>query len=183
MRYFPEFYYFYDQKGFPFEQAVLVTAMKVSEWCTHYQAELTGPTKVVMKRQGALPLEAQEKQAFVQGLVRWVLSNSYPDDFALFLGDFEMSQNKDELALFQHGHGICCWDLKMAEQQFQELQQAWEQHALPKDLFYQEGRQTIVALPTGSILKEYDYTGVPCVTYSPKRWEEKQRKESAAKLP
>ena len=181
MRYDAEVYYFYDQRDFPFEKAVLVTAMKVSEWCTHYKAELTGPAKVVMERHGSLPLETQEKQTFVDGLVRWVLANSYPDDFALILDDVEIDQQKGEITHFHHDHGTCCWVLDLTEQQFQELQKSWKRHKLPEDLFYQEGQQTIIALPTGAILKEHDYTGIPCVTYTPKRWEEKQRKESAAK--
>ena len=178
MRYFPEVYYFYDQQGFPFEKAVLVTARKVSEWCTHYKAKLTGPAKVVMERRGSLPLEAQEKQTFVDDLVRWVLANSYPDDFALLLYDFEISQGKDELANFQHAHGTCCWGLDMTEQQFQELRHAWKQNELPEDLFYQEGQETKIALPTGPI--KPGCTVETYQAYTPKRWEEKKRKDRSS---
>ena len=188
MRYDPELYYFYDQRGLPFEKAVLVTAMKVGEWCTHYKAKLICPAKGAKKseRQGSLPSEAQEKLTFIDDLVRWLLSNSRPQDlFALFLDDVEIGQRRgDEPGKFNHHDDTCCWGLDLTEQQFQELQQAWKQHELPEDLFYQEGKDIRVAEPPGFIGKfliRLGGTSWSGKIYTPKRWEEKQREESAAK--
>ena len=187
MIYLPELYYFFDQSDFPLGKAVLVTAKKVGEWCTHYQAKLISPIKGIKEseRQGKLPSPIQEKQKFIDDLFNWIISNSETSDlFALFFDDLEIGQSKDRPAKFDHHDDTCCWVMNLTEQQFQELKTIWKDNGLPEDLFYKEGAEIKIAKPHGLIAKFFIRLGFTIENskiYSPKRWEEEKRKEFAAK--
>ncbi len=187
MLYLPELHYFFDQKDFPFEKAVLVTAKKVSESCGYYKTKLLSPRKGVKEteRQGKLPSSTEEKHKFVENLIQWIFSNSViPDLFALFLDEEEIDQAKDKPAKFDHHDDSCCWVMDLTEQQFQDLKNAWKDNGLPEDLFYPEGKEIKIMRPPGVIARFFlklGFTFENSKIYSPKRWEEEKQKESVAK--
>jgi hypothetical protein len=119
MLYLPELHYFFDQKDFPFEKAVLVTARKVSESCGYYKAKLISPLKGVkeMEHKGNLPSTTEEKHKFIESLIKWIFYNSVTQDlFALFLDDEEIGKRKDKPAKFDHHDDSCCWVMNLTEQ-------------------------------------------------------------------
>lgn len=189
MLYLPELYYFFDQKNFPLEKTVLVTAKKVSESCGYYQARLIWPLKGVKEteRQGSLPAATEEKHKFIEELIKWIFSNlATPlEDFALFFDDEEIGQRKDNSAKFSHHDDTCCWAMNITEREFQDLKTAWKNNGLPEDLFYPEGQEIKIMKPPGAIARlliKLGFTFENSKIYTPKRWAEKKQKEFAAKL-
>jgi hypothetical protein len=68
MPYLPELYYLRDQKDFPFQTAVRVTATAISRWSSHFFAKLIAPTSKqigVLDNNGPLPEDTQDKETFV----------------------------------------------------------------------------------------------------------------------
>lgn len=188
MLYFPELHYFFDQKDFPFEKAVLVTAKKVSESCGYYKAKLISPLKSIKETEckGRLPPTTEEKHKFIDNLVKWIFNNSTAQDlFALFLDDEEIGKRKDKLVKFEHYDDTDCWFLNLTEQQFQELKYTWKNNGLPEYLFYQEGKEIKIIKPPGPVARFFVRLGFAfekSKIYTPKRWEEEKRKELVAKL-
>ncbi|MDP2655830.1 MAG: hypothetical protein Q8P17_04950 [bacterium] len=189
MRYLPELHYFFDQKDFPTEKATVITAKKVGEWCTYYKAALITPVQGMKdtEREGKFPLQPIEKQQFIHDLIAWLISSSVPMTsnhlFTLFLDDSEILRAYKPRK-FSHPDDTCCWDMTLTEPQFQELETAWEDNGLPRDLFYEEGKGTEIIKPPGLIARFFGklgFTSKNSKVYSPKRWEKKQQQERSVK--
>ena len=180
MFYFPELYYFFDQKDFPLQKAVFVTAKEIAKYCTYYKAKLIVPQKGIKEkeRQGLLPVE--EKDKFIEELMEWMFSNSLNLGlFTLTLDNLEIGKAKEEVAKFDHHDDTCCWVLNLSEDEFFKLQNVWKENGLPEDLFYLEDKAIKVIIPDGfigSFLARLGFTGETSKIYSPKRWEEKKEK-------
>jgi hypothetical protein len=179
MHYLPELYYFEDQKDFPFQKAVQVTAVAVSRWSSHYSAELIVPkSKRIsqVKKNGALPLDVQAKETFVAETVNWLFENSLTRDlFALFLDD-ESIPGRSKVAKFDHHDDTCCWALNLSASEFAELQSIWRANNLPEDLFYPQQDGISVEI-TGTGLKGRLLRALGATKgYTPKRWEREQKK-------
>lgn len=179
MLYLPELYYLQDQADFPLKKAVEVTAVTVSRWCSCYEAQLIAPFSkdiVPTQKSGALPEAMAERERFVGELVAWVFANSNPPElFALRLNDCALSE-KGSVAKFDHPDDTCCWVLNLSESEFDELQEAWQAHGLPKDLFYPEGKQICVPYPGKGWKARLSRAlgGQRC--YTPKQWEQEALK-------
>lgn len=181
MLYFPELYYFFDTKNFPIDKAELVTAKKISEWCIFYKAGLVTAKQGIKEKiqEDKLPDTIEEKHKMIQQLFDWINSNSQDNSlFTLFLNDKEIINNGVELNKFDHHDDTCCWILNLLEQEFKELQNAWQEAGLPKNLFYLEGTETKIIKPNGligTILTKFGFTIENSKIYTPKRWEAKQK--------
>lgn len=175
MFYLPELYYFQDQQGFPFRQALLTTAVVVSRWCTHFHAQVLVPKRKgaePLQKSGRLPGDLAEREHFVAELVQWLWDRSMMEDvFNLRLDDEPVHASSDKIIKFDHPDDTCCWTLHLSAQEFAQLQAAWKRHGLPEDLFYPEQRQRIVPYPgTGLKAKVLRALGVrKC--YTPRQWE------------
>lgn len=183
MIYFPELYYFVDQKDFPLEKAVLVTAQKVSSWCSFFRAEIIYPAKGLKQAEhrGLLPTSLGEKEKSVGKIVKWLFKNSeIYGMFVLFMDDKELGEHQREILKFDHRDDTCCWNLNLSEREFKELKIAWEKEDLPGDLFYPEdAEKKIIQEPkglAGKILFKLGYVKEKCEIYTPKRWEEEKKR-------
>lgn len=177
MLYSPELYYLQDRKNLTFRKAVLVTATTVAQWCSYYDAKLLAPKTrdlAPKQRNGSLPLDSQEKAAFVSELVNWIFENSLMDDlFVLFLDDEPIPQT-ERVAKFDHHDDTCCWVLSLSKGEFAELQAAWEAHDLPQDLFYPppEFDYCVPYQGDGWKARLFRFLGVKNC-YTPKQWQMK----------
>lgn len=178
MRYLPELFYLQDQKDFPLQKAVEVTAVTVSHWCRFYEARLIVPVSkesIPLQKSGALPDGMPEREAFIHALVDWLFAHSNPPElFTLRLADDPLS-SKDGVAKFDHPDDTCCWTLDLSAEQFTELQLAWQAQALPTDLFYPEGQQICVPYRGKSWkARLFRWLGVQ-TCYTPKQWVREQQ--------
>ena len=149
MLYVPE-RYLEDVQNFPFQHAVRVTATTVSRWCSHYRAELIAARSEQIaptRKSGALPTDAEEKEAFIADLVGWIFENSPTYTlFYLRLDDKPVPQ-QGGVAKFDHHDDTCCWAIDLIESEFAKLQAAWQAHGLPHDLFYPAEKTVCVPFP------------------------------------
>lgn len=176
MVYLAELYYLQDQKDFPFQKAVLVTATAVSRWSNYYYAELIAAKSkniVPTHKSGSLPINTGERNALIAELVSWLFENSAVDNlFCLFL-DAEPAPLPGQTAKFDHHDDTGSWLLNLTESEFAELQAEWEAHGLPEDLFYPQADTVCIPHP-GDGLKARLLRAVGVQKcYTPKQWENK----------
>jgi hypothetical protein len=181
MRYLAELHYLQDQKDFPYQKAVRVTAAAISRWSSHFYAELIAPTSKqigLVEKSGPLPTDAQDRETFVTETLNWLFENSISDElFCLFLDD-EPTPKPGKEARFDHHDDTCCWVLTLEENEFAELQSIWGANGLPEDLFYPEqGGVCIPYLGTGLKARFLRALGVKRC-YTPKQWESEMRRET-----
>ncbi len=181
MHYLPELYYFQEQKDFPFRQAVLITAITVSRWCTYFYARVIAPkSKHIspVEKSGLLPRNAAAREVFVADLVSWLLDNSFSEElFYLFLDD-EPVPKSGKVAKFDHHDDTCCWVLSLTKTEFAQLQAVWKTNGLPEDLFYPKPDSLCVAYPGNSLqAKLLRALGIK-KCYTPKQWEHKKVTDS-----
>jgi len=173
MVYVPELY-LEDVKSFPVQDAVLVTVTTVSRWCSHYRAELIAPkSKQIVPRckSGALPTNAQEREAFVAELVSWIFDSSLMYTLFYLRLDDEPVPQQGNVTKFDHHDDTDCWALDLTEGEFAELQAAWQAHGLPNDLFYPAEKTLCVPYPgTGLMARLLRAIGAQRC-YTPKQWE------------
>ncbi len=172
MRYLPELYYLQDQIGFPFQKAVLITAIAVSHTCQHYYANLITPNKNhadPVEKSGSLPTDPREKEIFITGLIQWLFDNSISEElFCLFLSAQPLSTPSPPN--FDHHDDTCCWTLNISQNEFNSLQTFWSDHNIPADLFYPETHTICDPYPgTGLISWLLRAVGVQ-KCYTPKQW-------------
>ena len=174
MLYAAELFYLQDQRGFPFQNAVLVTARTVAQWCSHFRARLLVPLQkhiVPLEKQGLLPTDPLEKEAFVTELVQWIFANSIVDDLFYLLLDDEPIPRVNKVAKFDHHDDTCCWFLNLTESEFVILQDAWRKNDLPENLFYPEQEMVCVPYPgNGLKAKVLRFFGAQ-KCYTPMQWQ------------
>jgi hypothetical protein len=174
MVYLAELHYLQDETGFPFRDTVSVTATTVSRWSSYFRAELiAAKSKHIAPRcrDGALPTDTQEKEAFVAELVSWLFENSWTDHLFRLLLDDEPVPQPGQVAKFDHHDDTGSWVLDLAESEFAELQAEWQGHGLPTDLFYPKENALCVPYPgTGLRARLLRLVGVQ-KCYTPKQWE------------
>jgi len=143
--YLPEVYYFFDSKQVPLDAAIRVTAICVAQWSDRFsipaassQASATESKRDYPGREGELPMPIHERQQAVQALIDWLTQTRGPLglDLDLFAGD--------QAILFQDG---VLFQLALSPQQFAQLQDCWQTHGLPRDLFYPASQQREVNEP------------------------------------
>ncbi len=174
MIYLTELYYFFDQKNFPYEKAVLVTAQKVSEWSKYYRVKLLAPKKgiVELERSGQLPDNVSERKEFILKLLEWVWENSYTSDlFLLYLNDDE--KNNSKVRKFDHHDDTCCWYMNLSNEEFRELTATLKQNDLPEDLYYPEDKAIMIPYPWK--IKIFGWLIGGQKVYTPKRWQAEHR--------
>ncbi|MCS6908589.1 MAG: hypothetical protein RML93_12015 [Anaerolineales bacterium] len=151
-----------------------MTALIVGRWCSYYWAQLIAPIRkdiVPTQKSGVLPETLSERETFICELVTWIFAHSNPPDlFGLWLDDHPLSE-KRRVAKFDHHDDSCCWVLNLSESEFEALQDAWQAHGLPTDLFYSEGKQICVPYPgkgwKARLLRAFGWQRC----YTPKQWE------------
>jgi hypothetical protein len=165
----------------PLERAVLVTAETIARWCVRFEAGLIIPKlkgQTEKDRSGKLPDNLEEREAFIEELCQWLFEHSLtPDLFKFFLYSSD-SIAIGEIAPFDHHDDTCCWALNLTPLQFTELQNAWEQASLPRDLFYETSKTVCEVSPPGPIGRFFRWFGFSFENkrcYSPKEWELKSK--------
>ncbi|MGB9739286.1 MAG: hypothetical protein C0184_07800 [Chloroflexus aggregans] len=149
MRYLAELYYFQDQREFPFQKSVIVTATTVARWCSHFYAGIIVPwnCNIPLEKKGLLPTPFRSKEIFVTELVNWLFENSMSEElFCLLLDDKPVSP-LGEIARFDHRDDTCCWLLDLTDDEFAECQVQWQVNGLPRDLFYPEHQTVCIPYP------------------------------------
>lgn len=174
MIYLPELFYLQDEKDFPFQKAVTVTAAAVSRWSSFYHAQLISPAvKQIDPREksGPLPAGALARETFVRDLVGWLFEYSMVEGlFCLFLDD-EIVPKTGSAAKFDHHDDTCCWVLNLTEKEFVELQSVWRANGLPDDLFYPQQEQICVPYPGTGIKARLLRLLKAQMCTTPRRWE------------
>ncbi len=174
MIYVAELYYLQDQRDFPFQKAVLVTAQTVAQWCAHYRAKLIAPAKTVQgpaEKQGLLPIQPLERALLVEQIVQWIFANSLTDDLFYLLLDDQPISAPNGAAKFDHPDDTCCWFLNLNEDEFDALQAAWRENGLPANLFYPKDKAVCVPFP-GSSLKAKMLRALGAQKcYTPMQWQ------------
>lgn len=162
--YLPEESYFVDTPGFPLEVAARVTAQSVARWADRYQAySLVRPSE---RREGVVPDDPMAREALVETVFDWLETQPESERipvFNLYAGSAPLLDQSDGVP------GI----MAISQGQFAELQQAWERHGLPRDLYYQASEQRIVVEPAellGGVVR------LP-QRYSPLRWARRSQGE------
>ena len=155
-QYLPEDDYFVGE--FPIDPyfALKVTAHRVSTWADRYIAyPSTEPGK---RREGLMPASDQMRGELLRDIFVWFEAQVPWYQSALNL--FE----DDQALLDQHdgAPGI----LALRPEEYAELQDAWDAHELPRDLYYAPGDQRTAVEP------EAVYGALVRVQrrYSPRRW-------------
>lgn len=176
MLYLAELYYLQDQRDFPFQKAVLVTANTVAQWCTHFYARVIAPQShiALTEKKGFLPATQQEKEFFIAQLVDWLFESSISDELFCLLLDNEPVPHPEKVAKFDHHDNTGCWVLNLSEDEFTECQAKWQVNDLPNDLFYPEHKSVCVPYPgVGLKAKLLRAFGVQ-KCYTPKQWQKEQ---------
>lgn len=181
----PEDYYF-SKEDFPVEKAVLVTAKVLGKYCSFYKAVLMNPLKKKEKeimRVGNLPEGEEDK--VIEEIIGWISKNNMGGltfDFRLLMGDLPYSEDgydgEEGMVNIYHGFS-CCASLEVDYEQFAELQKVWKDNGLPEDLFYPDYKAVEVKKDPGWFLRflhSLGFSGESVVIYSPKQWEEKEKK-------
>lgn len=153
MLYAAELFYWQEQRDFPFQKAVLVTASTVAQWCTHFRARLLAPRGRLAtgEKWGALPTVPAERAAFVAELVCWIFAHSLVEELFYLLIDDEPVPQAGRVAKFDHHDDTCCWLLNLTGSEFVALQDAWRDNGLPPDLFYPEQEMVCIPYPGRSL--------------------------------
>lgn len=178
MIYLPELYYLQCRNGgLPSQWAVRVTAVAISRWCTHFYAKIIVPKRGYegpLERQGLLPADVREREAFVSDVLDWLFGNSEVENvFGLLLDDGAIRPGR--VAKFDHHDDTCCWALNLTEKEFAQLQAVWRANGLPEDLFYPEQLQICVPVQgTGWKARLLRALGAQ-KCYSPKEWQAQHR--------
>lgn len=178
-------FYMQDRKSFPFQKSVLVTAKTVAQWCTHFRARLLAPSKkdIAQERQGVLPTDLLEKEAFVAELVQWIFANSLFDDLFYLLMDNEPIQQANKVAKFAYYDTYHSWLLNLTDSEFGLLQEAWVTNGLPANLFYPEQETVCVPYPGNSLkAKVLRWLGVQ-TCFTPMQWQKYQEVAGQTALP
>lgn len=180
MIYAAELFYLQDQRDFPFQKAVLVTAKTVAQWCSYFQARLLSHSRTyrgLTEKQGMLPTNPLDKQAFITELVQWIFAYSEIQELFFLLLDKKPPPHTEKVATFDHHDDTCCWFLSLDPEEFVMLQEAWRRNDLPLDLFYPQ-EETICLPYPGSNLKSkvLRFLGVQRC-YTPLQWQDFYMKE------
>jgi hypothetical protein len=162
--YLPEVYYFFDSKEVPLDVAMRVTSECVVQWCDRYnvpavsyRASLQVAERKVPGREGDLPPTVPERVKFLHDLFDWVVETRGPLNLDVNL----LAENRS--VLFQDG---ALFVLSLTPAQFAELQDWWEAHCLPRDLYYSASDQRQLVEPV-----EYGGGVVRMAQrYTPHRW-------------
>jgi len=158
--------------GFPEDRALEVTARTVARWCQSFRAEMLAPRKECKgdtKREGSLPENPDDKEAFVQELISWIKRCSVVSTFRLLMDDSPILET--EQPKFAYFDEIDSWFLRLDDREFLELRDAWRKAGLPEDLFAPEDDFFCVPWPgTGLLARLWRLLGVQ-KCYSPKEAE------------
>lgn len=176
MLYLAELYYLQDQRDFPFQKSVLVTATTVAQWCTHFYARVIASRShlTLTEKKGLLPTNPQEKEIFVAQLVDWLFENSISDELFCLLLDNEPVSRSGKVAKFDHHDDTCCWVLNLTEDEFAECQAKWLANGLPNDLFYPEHRTLCMPYPGVGLKAKLLRAFGAQKCYTPKQWQREQ---------
>ncbi len=138
--YLPELYYVLDTRTVSIAIAQRTTARCVVQWADNYLAILPNQydgftlAREGGRRQGPLPAELPARDALLDELFSWADegSPSANPNLMLFL--------KSGDAYVMHGEGLLP-SLILTPGQFALLQDCWENHGLPRDLYYPASEQ------------------------------------------
>lgn len=160
--YLPELYYFSDVRSVDREQALRITVSCLAAWCDNFVATWAGRQPPRGKRHGALPADLAARQTFLTQLLDSGSSKELsPPRLDLKRGD-EWILYSDAPLFFT---------LILSPSEFAELQNCWEAHGLPRDLFYPASEQHELIEPVefaGGVIRWLQ-------RYTPRRWEERMR--------
>jgi len=174
--YLPEVYYFFDSKEVPLDVAMRLTSECVVPWCDHFEVppltvrpSLEVAERRLPGREGDLPPTVPERVRFLHDLFAWLVDTRGPLslDVDLFAGNVPV--------LFHDG---TLFVLSLTPAQFAELQDWWEAHGLPRDLFYPASEQRQVVEPSdffGGVIRMVQL-------YTPRRWANRTA-QSVAEMP
>lgn len=124
-----------------------------------------------IEKQGLLPIDSSEREAFVTELVRWIFANSIVEDlFYLLLDDGPVPQ-ENKVARFDHHDDTCCWFLNLSESEFAILQDVWRKNDLPANLFYPEQETVCVPYPGNSLKSRVLRLSGVQKCYTPMQWQ------------
>ena len=119
------------------EEALRVTARAVAPWCNRYRAKLLAPRQgtTPTEKEGPLPQDPKARAPFVEDIITWILASSEVPTFCLRLWD-------EATVKFEYPDEYTEWHLNLTPEEFSALQETWEAHGLPPDLFYplEQGR-------------------------------------------
>ncbi len=162
--YLPEVFYFFDSKEVAVDVAMRVTAACVVQWCDRYLVPATSSQRSRAEskrdypgREGPLPPTVPERRQILQELFDWLVQTRGPLGLDVDLFDGE------EAILYQEG---VLFGLTLTSPQFAELQDWWEAHGLPRDLFYPSAQQREVVEPVAWLGSVVQMTQ----RYTPHRW-------------
>jgi hypothetical protein len=173
MRYLAELYYWQDQKGFPFRQAMTVTAVTVARWSAYFYARLLAPKQGKgQERSGALAADERERESFVRELLEWIFAHSSTDEVFCLLLDDEPVPGETRAVKFGHYDDTCCWELNLSEDEFLQLQKRWVEHGLPGDLFYPESAGRWIPWPGRGLMGRLLRLAGVGKYVTPKQWEQ-----------
>ncbi len=143
-------------------RAIAVTARLVSHWATSYEAySHLRRLPSDQKRTGYLPQDQWAREAHIDNLFNWLEQQEVP----LSASVVYLFQDDTPIFLIQDN----TVSVFLTAREFVELQDAWEQHGLPRDLYYSARNQYAIIEPVerhGGIVRAYQY-------YSPLQWEQR----------
>lgn len=165
--YLPEQFHFVDQVDVPLNLAARVTARTAARWADRYEAYLLNSSSD-QRRQGPLPTDLGAREEQIDQLFDWIegLIVEYQASVNLYRGEQRLLDQSEGIP------GV----LALTPDEFVQLQEAWERHGLPRDLYYPAREQQTIIEPTRM------HGGVVQVErrYSPLRW---AHRDKAAMVP
>jgi hypothetical protein len=178
-------------------QAALVTTRTMARWAEHYRMRLSAMKPTVppaqlqkqlrlARRGGALPFEKiarTEEAVLPAGLAeREGLIDGFFEEFErhrAYLVQAEVSLYLGEYILLDQSDGMP-GPLAASPEEFVQLQTAWEEAGLPRDLYYPVRDERMVIEPVekyGGVVRTRLY-------YSPRQWEQRvQVKDAPLPIP
>lgn len=161
--YLPEDYYiagYYSgqPRAVPVDVLARLTAKHVSRWADRFEAY-----RLILRseaRNGPLPAEPQTREELIDELFDW-FTNILREDLSMVALNLYIG---DQRLLYQHDGipGV----LALTPDEFAELQDVWQRHGLPRDLYYDARQQREVVEPWG----RSDRAVLARRRYSPVRW-------------
>ena len=75
VRHLPELYYLQDQRDFPFQKAVVITATTIARWSKYYFTRLIAPKEnIVAPFERSVGLSTDEQEIFISELIWWLFN-------------------------------------------------------------------------------------------------------------
>lgn len=125
-----------------FERVARVTAKCVAHWADRYHVHHRVRPISGINREGLLPQELDVRDSLIDSIVDSFLT--IPDPKLEGIDYLCLDLYQGERLILNQGDGIIDGVLTVTSEQFRALQECWQRHDLPRDLYYPAHQRRVV---------------------------------------